>query len=318
MPIPGKVLAPVVALVVAAGLITVFVATRPTAGPTSRPGEVPRELVSFGPPSAQALLAGTGTATWDRMTRERGWIMREADGWHLWYTGYNPDRGDARYLGYATSPDGVQWTRWPDNPLTSDGWVEDVCVVKQAGTYYMFAEGRDDMAHLLESTDRVHWQERGNLDIRLADGRPIPPGPRGTPAAWLENGTWWLFYEREDKAVFAATSKDMKVWTNVTDDPVLVPGPEPYDRHAIAVDQIVKHGGRYYAYYHASEQRDLNTWNTCLAVSDDLVHWRKYDRNPVLPVNPAMPGASSATIVDDGSGYRLYTTHPDVRLYMKR
>jgi hypothetical protein len=31
--------------------------------------------------------------------------------------------------------------------------------------------------------------------------------------------------EREDLAVFAATSKDLKVWTNVTDEPVLARGP---------------------------------------------------------------------------------------------
>ena len=47
----------------------------------------PRELVSFGPPSAKPLLAGTGGDTWDRRMRERGWVMREGDRWHLWYTG---------------------------------------------------------------------------------------------------------------------------------------------------------------------------------------------------------------------------------------
>ncbi|MCU0250896.1 MAG: hypothetical protein MUE61_11840 [Vicinamibacterales bacterium] len=153
----------------------------------------PRELVSFGPPSAAPLLAGTGGDTWDRKMRERGWVMREGDGWHLWYTGYNDARSDSRFLGYATSPDGLAWTRWPGNPLTTEGWVEDMSVVKQGGTYYMFAEGRDDIAHLLTSTDRVHWKEQGSLDIRQVDGRPISAGPRGTPAVWLENGTWWLF-----------------------------------------------------------------------------------------------------------------------------
>ena len=129
--------------------------------------------MSFGPPSAEPILAGTGGDTWDRKVRERGWVMREGDGWHLWYTGYNDARSDSRFLGYATSPDGLAWTRWPGNPLTAEGWVEDMSVVKHGGTYYMFAEGRDDIAHLLTSKDRVHWKEQGSLDIRQVDGRPI-------------------------------------------------------------------------------------------------------------------------------------------------
>jgi sucrose-6-phosphate hydrolase SacC (GH32 family) len=278
----------------------------------------PPELVSFGPPSPQPLFAGTGGDTWDRRIRERGWIMRDDGGWHLWYTGYNDARSDSRFLGYATSKDGLSWTRWPGNPLTTTGWVEDMTVVKRGGTYYMFAEGRDDIAHLLTSTDRVTWTEQGGLDIRQASGQPISAGPRGTPTVWIEGDMWWLFYERADLAVFAATSKDLKTWTNVTDEAVLARGPEAYDRYAVAVDQIIKHQGRYYAYYHASALKDWAEWSTCLAVSDDLVHWTKYPGNPVLPVNPSMKGASSGMVVHDGTQFRLYTTHPDVRVYLPR
>ena len=301
------------AALVVAPLLAGAAHQRTAAGP-----EFPSELVAFGPASEKPLLAGTGTDTWDHRMRERGWIMREAGLWHLWFTGYNDARSDSRFLGYATSPDGLTWNRWPGNPLTSEGWVEDMSVVKRGDTYYMFAEGRDDVAHLLTSTNRVHWQEQGNLDIRLKNNRPISAGPRGTPAVWVENGTWWLFYEREDLAVFAATSMDLKVWTNVTDEPVLVRGPEPYDRYAVAVDQIIRHKDRYYAYYHASALKGWGEWSTCLAMSEDLVHWKKYPGNPVVPVNPVMKGASSGMVVHDGRQFRLYTTHPDVRVYFPK
>lgn len=286
----------------------------------SKPGdpEFPPELVEFGPASEQPLIAGTGKNTWDRMMRERGWIMREDGRWHMWFTGYNYDITKAKCLGYASSPDGLSWTRWPGNPLTTEGWVEDMCVIKNGDTYYMFAEGKDDIAHLLTSKDRLHWQEQGDLDIRQTNGRPISAGPRGTPSAFFENDTWWLLYERGDLAVYAATSKDLKTWTNLSDEPVIKRGPETYDQHAVAVDQIIKHKGRYYAYYHASALPKWDEWSTCLAMSEDLVNWKKYPGNPILRVSPTMPGAGSGTIVHDGKGYRFYTTHPDVRVYLPK
>jgi len=38
----------------------------------------------------------------------------------------------------------------------------------------------------------------------------------------------------------------------------------------------------------------------------------------VILVNPTMRGASSGMIVHDGKQLRLYTTHPDVRVYFPR
>jgi len=276
--------------------------------------EVPKELVAFGPASAAPLFSGGGADAWDRDLRERGWIMRDGSRWQLWYTGSNPDRDPVRRLGHATSGDGLNWSRSPANPLLRDAWVEDVCVVRQGGCLQIFAEGEHDIAQRLTSLDGIHVRRCGPLDIRLVSGAPIPDGPRGTPAVWFERGTWHLFYERMDQGVWLATSRDLGTFTNVSDEPVLACGPEAYDLHAVAFDQIVKHCGRYYAYYHSSPVADRSQWQTCLASSLDLVRWEKYTGNPVLPVDPAHPKRSSATLVYDGERNRLYTTHPDVRV----
>jgi beta-1,2-mannobiose phosphorylase / 1,2-beta-oligomannan phosphorylase len=275
----------------------------------------PRELVQFGKPSEKPLFAGRSESDWDHKIRERGWIHKDETGWHLWYTGYNDLVAKERKLGYATSPDGIRWTRVSDNPLNTMGWVEDMCVVVKDKTYYMFAEGRKDIAHMLVSTDRIHWDEKGPLDIRKKDGQPIEPGPRGTPTVWFESNVWWLFYERMDLAIYVATSTDLKVWTNVQDEPCIPCGPDAYDRYAVAMNQIIKVGGEYYGYYHASALEKRGEWSTCIAKSEDLIHWTKFAGNPILPVDPKMRGASSGTVIFDGTRYRLYTTHPDVRLY---
>lgn len=278
------------------------------------PRAFPTELVDFGPVSSRPLFAGGGADAWDRDLRERGWIVRDATGWHLWYTGSNPGQGPLRRLGHATSRDGLNWRRVCDGPALADRWVEDVCIVQRGCCAVMFAEGERDIAHLLVSRDRRRWEPCGPLDIRLTDGAPIPAGPRGTPTAWFEHGVWHLFYERMDKGVWLATSRDLRTFTNRTDDPVLTCGPDAYDAGRIAVDQILRHNGRYYAYYHASPRDQGPEWNTCIATSLDLVHWEKYAGNPVLPVDPEAPSRSSAMLVFDGRTHRLYTTHPDVRV----
>lgn len=273
----------------------------------------PPELVQWVPFQDNPVFTAAGKGHWDVRIRERGWIVRDGDLYRMWFTGYDGAREGLKKLGYATSPDGLHWTRHPGNPVYDDHWVEDMMVVRHDGTWYMFAEGRGDQAHLLTSKDGVHWKRIGRLDVRLTDGRPIPPGPYGTPTVWYEDGTWHLFYERRDAGVWLATSRDMKVWTNVQDEPVLRPGPADYDRDLVALNQIIKHNGRYYAYYHGALDREgPDLWTTNVAASTDLVHWTKYDKNPLLPVKA---NKSSGILVHDGNRYRLYTMHDNVAVH---
>lgn len=273
----------------------------------------PDELVRFKPLSKEPIFTAT-KGQWDAKIRERGWIMKDGDDWKLWYTGYANEQG-LRLLGYATSKDGISWVRHPNNPIYKDHWVEDMMIVKDGSKYWMFAEGKDDLAHLLVSENGIDWKRIGLLDIRTKNGKPIEAGPYGTPTAWKEDGIWYLFYERHDNGIWLATSKDMKVWTNVQDEPVLKPGPSEYDKDQVAFNQIIKHKGRYYAYYHgcAKTGPKAGLWSTAIATSTDLVHWEKYAGNPLQPVEQ---NKSSGIVVPDGEKFRLYTMHPEVYLHI--
>jgi hypothetical protein len=301
---------------VLAGLVLVGAVAASTGQPASAGSgpRFPKELVDWVAYGNRPLFEGTGKDTWDLQIRERGFILREDDGWKLWYTGYDSRKSETKSLGLATSPDGIRWTRHPANPVFAGSWTEDVFVVKRDGVYRMLAEGVDDVAHRLTSRDGVRWEDHGRLDIRTRAGAPLSPGPYGTPSAWVEGGTWHLFYEREDRGVWLATSKDLRVWTNVQDEPVIALGPGEYDRHAVALNQVVRYRGRYYGVYHANaDPRWKGPWTTCLAVSEDLVHWEKYSGNPVIRSDD-----SSGILVDDGRRLRLYTMHPAVRLWVPR
>jgi hypothetical protein len=81
----------------------------------------------------------------------------------------------------------------------------------------------------------------------------------------------------------------------------------------VAMDQVVKHGGRYYAYYHALAEKGSGNWTSDVAVSSDLIHWKKYPKNPIVDGDKSSP-----VLVHDGRQYRLYTMHPDVRVYFPK
>jgi predicted GH43/DUF377 family glycosyl hydrolase len=230
----------------------------------------------------------------------------------MWYTGYQAD-GPMK-LGYATSPDGITWTRYGDRPIYDEHWVEDMMVVPHGGKYYMFSEGLQDRAQLMTSADGIRWTREWTLDVRRQNGDPISEGPYGTPTAWYADNRWWLLYERRDDAVWLASSTDLKKWTNLQDEPVLRPGPGKYDNQKVAVNQLLSFHGRYYVYYHGRGETDGN-WTTNLATSTDLRNWKKYEHNPLLPVRA---NKSSGFVILDGNKLRLYTMHNEVHLHFPR
>lgn len=285
-------------------------------GGTGVAGEFPPELTRWESRAGNPVFTAAGPGHWDVKIRERGWILRDGDRWQLWYTGYDGTREGVKSLGYATSTDGLHWTRAGDAPIYNESWVEDVCVARVDGTYHMFAEGVQDRAQRLTSTDGVRWTRVGTLDVRLVSGAPIPEGPYGTPTAWYEDGVWNLFYERRDLGIWLARSRDLKVWTNQQDEPVMKPGPDEFDRDLIAMNQVVKYKGRYYAVIHGARKPaqpgQPSLWATGLAASDDLIHWEKYPGNPLRPI---AENKSSGLLIPVGNGFRLYTMHNQVEVH---
>jgi beta-1,2-mannobiose phosphorylase / 1,2-beta-oligomannan phosphorylase len=277
--------------------------------------DFPKELVTFKSFEHNPIFTGTNSDTWDKHIRERGFILHEDGIYKMWFTGYSGGDNDPKSLGYATSDDGLKWTRYPANPIFSKKWTEDMFVLRDSSNYYMYAEGKNDVAHLLTSVDGINWDEQGDLVILTSKGETIP-GPYGTPSVIIENGKWYLFYERDDLAIWIATSEDKKTWTNIQDEPVLKKGPGAYDSGAVASNQIIKYNGKYYMYYHGSNDPSWNApgassvWSSNVAMSTDLIHWIKYQKNPIVEGDHSSP-----ILVQDGNKFRLYTMHNEVCLY---
>jgi beta-1,2-mannobiose phosphorylase / 1,2-beta-oligomannan phosphorylase len=286
--------------------------------PASKPvanEEFAKEMVEFTPYKNNPLFSGTNASTWDQHIRERGFILFEDGIYKMWYTGYVGGDNDPKSLGYATSKDGINWVRYPKNPIFSQRWTEDMFVMRFEDKYFMYAEGKNDVAHALTSDDGLNWKDLGDLVILTVKGDTIP-GPYGTPSVLIENGKWYLFYERNDLAIWLATSTDKVKWTNVQDEPVLGKGPGSYDSGAVASNQVIKFKGKYYMYYHGSADSTwyvpgaTSLWTSNVAMSSDLIHWIKYPKNPIVEGDHSSP-----ILVPDGDKFRLYTMHDKVWMY---
>ena len=88
-----------------------------------------------------------------------------------------------------------------------------------------------------------------------------------------------------------------------------------YDRDLVALNQVIKYKGRYYASYHgaAKGEETPTLWSSGLAVSDDLKRWTKYPGNPL---RPRKENKSSGVFVHDGARFVFYTMHGAVQRHL--
>ncbi|MFQ5640407.1 MAG: hypothetical protein ACE5IR_20700 [bacterium] len=89
-------------------------------------------------------ILGPGPDAWDGVGVSGATVLFDGSIFQMWYTGYHPD---VEEIGYATSTDGKNWTKYAGNPVltrTVGGWdgnINDVCVVFANGEYKMYYSG---------------------------------------------------------------------------------------------------------------------------------------------------------------------------------
>ena len=120
---------------------------------------------------------------WEVKGIRAGSVISDCGLYKMWYTGLDSS-GDSR-IGYATSLDRVNWTKYKNNPVLYTGnsgtWedkdVERPTVFKEGSTYHLWYTGNDGMTLRIghaTSSDGINWtKDLANpvLDI-------------GSPGAW--------------------------------------------------------------------------------------------------------------------------------------
>lgn len=174
-----------IALTVAATIVACTITAAAEAAPwTSSPGAV----LTVSQPWE------TPTPTSGRAVGEPS-VLRVGGLYRMWYS----SGWDSCATGYATSKDGVRWTKYAGNPVLGRGvGVAQACrnsVTYRGGVYYMFfSEGigyPGSSVSLATSTDGAHWVPQG---VVLAPAGGWDSAIQNT-AVYFDHGMWRMIYD---------------------------------------------------------------------------------------------------------------------------
>jgi hypothetical protein len=119
------------------------------------------------------VLTGT-VGAWDENSIWWPRVIKNGSTYEMWY--YSDEK-----VGRATSPDGIRWTKYEDNPVLSEGWdswgVFPLTVLLEGATYKMWFGSGPRSARSVgyaESSDGIFWTQPVTQPVLL----------QGTPTLW--------------------------------------------------------------------------------------------------------------------------------------
>lgn len=216
-------------------------------------------------------------------------------------------------IGYAESPNGIDWTRGPN--VTSGNNRAHAGVLKVGSTYYMYAPLMNACRQidLLTSTDGVNWTLANSAVLSVGSG--WDSAAVVNPNVFVDtDGVWKMVYEGRSSGLWLlglATSPDGVTWTKYASNPVL----GGVDHGGPDVHNV---GGTYCLWSHGGYNGGLPT-DLWFHKSSDLKNWSQSFATPVAMRYTADEGSGSgnAQLADpfaievNGTTYIYYSASAD-------
>jgi predicted GH43/DUF377 family glycosyl hydrolase len=199
-------------------------------------------------------------------------VIADGSGYKMWYTGW--DASDVMQIGYATSPDGITWTRSPGNPVLTPGGPAEwdasgtaaASVLFLGGEYHAWYTGNDasDYSRIgyATSTDGIIWNKHaGNPVLDLGASGEWDAENVLIPWVLFDGMKYEMWYMGIDAsmnfAIGYATSTDGLVWTKYSGNPVLSPGPSgSWDDGAVQAPSVLYTPTGYDMWYNGASGMD--------------------------------------------------------------
>ncbi len=249
--------------------------------------------------------------------------QREGGGYEVLYRGTDSANIDA--IGYASSPDGVTWSKYPGNPVLErsssapTAWdAEGVSygpLLAEGDHYTMFFRGHDLGGALrygrATSSDLLTWER----DTDFVFG----PGAAGSWEEFLDSavvrhvnagyGMWYQAYDAGGTGrIGYAYSTDGITWARSAANPVLTDDATSWDVTGPQYFRVIERpwAGDYLMAY--SSDDNAGSYGIGMATSPDGITWTKDAANPVLPTAPTpwcVNGLGANELSFDGGIYKM-------------
>ncbi|HEX6970831.1 MAG TPA: hypothetical protein VF234_01255 [Limnochordia bacterium] len=239
-------------------------------------------------------------------------VLPHRDGYLMAYAGWD---GRANRIGLAWSEDLLHWRRLglaldlgPSGEWDA-GSVSGPCLCRIGGRLallycgfprigYEAGPGRIGLAWCTKepsATDAGRWEKEGAPLLSPEDGAAWERGGLYQSFLLEHDEEYWLFYNAKNRTegawheqIGAARSRDLKRWERAADRPVLPVSADGWDSRFVADPWLIRRDWGWEMHYYGFDGR-----RACdgVAVSTDLLHWRKHPR-PLL--TPGPPGSYDA------------------------
>lgn len=149
------------------------------------------------------------TSEWDTLGVGYPNVIFDGVSYKMWYNGKDVDENYK--IGYATSLNGVEWTKHINNPILEAGigkawdnkWVSDPIVFMDVDTFHMWYRGVNDQNQAkigyAKSPDETNWQKHIGNPLNLEPGI---------------QGSWDDLSVSRGPVIFVKTDTIFKMWYN--------------------------------------------------------------------------------------------------------
>ncbi|MDD5500623.1 MAG: hypothetical protein PHH57_02930 [Candidatus Omnitrophica bacterium] len=137
---------------------------------------------------------------------------------------------------------------------------------------------------IAQSFDLVHWESMAGHPVFMPQG-PAFREARGifSPCPCVMDDRLYLFYgvsNGKTVSTHLSTSTDLAAWQR-RPEIILEPGPtDSWDEGSVIIVSILALEDAYVAFYEGQDRK--NQYAVGMAVSQDCIHWKKHEQNPVL------------------------------------
>ncbi len=165
----------------------------------------------------------------------------ETETFKMWYIGYMNRTSTGASVCYATSADGINWTKYENNPV-----FEPVA-------------------------DSVDWD---SINTHLVQ---VIKNEDGTYMLWYTGSISGAEYSAYT-AIGMATSNDGITWERYEGNPVFEPFGTGYDEHRVALNGVLPYNDEYIFFYQAGiDSGEHQKRSVALATSANGTDWTRYD-----------------------------------------